>query len=106
MPGTIFLHQLHAFSLVSASAAPGLNLVWFGRVVPNFSLTDVVRKLIYQRFCEEVKTGGVNLCQPHVCLTIFIFFLVLRLNARNSNVRFNKLAEQNFIIITEEDLST
>lgn len=99
MPGTIFLQQLHAFRLVSASATPG-------RVVPNFSLTDVVITLIYQHFCEEVKTGGVNLCQPHVCLTIFIFFLVLRLNARNSNVRFNKLAEQNFIIITEEDLST
>lgn len=106
MPGTIFLHQPHAFRLVSASTAPGLNLMWFGQVVPNFSLTDVVITLIYQHFCEEVKTGGVNLCQPHVCLTIFIFFLVLRLHVRNSKANFNKLAEQNFIIITEEDLST
>lgn len=61
MPGTIFLHQPHAFRLVSASTAPGLNLMWFGQVVPNFSLTDVVITLIYQHFCEEVKTGGVNL---------------------------------------------
>lgn len=62
--------------LFSANSAPELNLVWFGQVEPNCVLTAVGMKFIYQCFCEEVKTGGMNLYQPRgffFCLMFIVF---------------------------------
>lgn len=61
--------------LFSANSTPELNLAWFGQMEPNYSLTAVGMKFIYQHFCEEVKTAGVNFCQPHggFCLVFIVF---------------------------------